>query len=501
MFRSVAECFSLPTIGAGVNGRMKVFFLLFLLILPFYSLQAQSVSSDKIHQIIENSRADNAYWSVIARDTTGKILTQYNGQKQVRPASNLKLLTSAAILDELGADYRYSTKLYGWGRQKGHTWHGDILIRGSGDPSISGEFYHQDRFHVFDKFFSALYSRGIRKIDGNLIGNDSFFDQQPYPKGWSWQDLSFYYGVEISALSFNNNTVDLTVYANGEVGDTPEIQWFPFDTDYVNFINEQVITPRGTEYDEFYWRQLGTNTIILRSTLPKGYVEKEPLSIKNASMFFLDTFRKYLEDGGISITGRIIEDSQPQDWSHEEYSVIAEHKSVPLSELLKQVNKESNNFYTEMLLKTMAAEHFDAAGSTELGISLVKDFAASMNMDTTRLELVDGSGMAPSTLLTVNDLSRMLVEMRDHPQFETYKNSLSVAGVDGSLEHRFGSTMQKKMFGKTGYVSGVRSLSGYLKTSSGQTLAVSVVTNNYTGETSYIDYIQEKIIKTLYENY
>ncbi len=507
MFRLVAEQASrLPkSVGIAIfriRQRAVFFFVLsfFFLSFPLWLL-AQSPSSSKIHQIITQSRADNAFWSVTARDTTGTVLSAYQSKKQVRPASNLKLLTSAAILDELGSDYKYSTKLYGWGQQRGNTWHGDILIRGSGDPSISGEFYHEDRFHVFNKFFDALYSRGIRKIDGNLIGNDAFFDQQPYPEGWSWQDLSFYYGVEINALSFNNNAVDLTVYANGDVGDTPEIQWFPFDTDYVNFVNEQVITPRGTEYDEFYRRLLGTNTILLRSKLPKGYVEKESLSIKNASMYFLDTFKKYLEDGGISVTGRIIEDSQSMDWSQEQYSVMAEHESVSLAELLKQVNKDSNNFYTEMLLKTMAAEHFDAAGSTELGISLVKDFAASMKMDTTKVELVDGSGMAPSTLLTTSDLSQMLVEMRHHPQFKTYKNSLSVAGVDGSLEHRFDSRLRKKMYGKTGYVSSVRSLSGYLETASGQTLAVSVAANNYTGKTSYIDYVQEKIIKTLYENY
>ena len=504
MFRSVAERSLHPTKWISMNKKVAtsvtLCFITFMFILS-QSLQAQNVSSAEIRQIIEDSRADRAFWSAVVRDTTGKILASYNAHKQVRPASNLKLLTSAAILDELGPDYRYTTRVYGWGQQRGDTWEGDILIRGSGDPSISGEFYNEDRFHVFNKIFSALYSRGIRTIDGNIIGNDAFFDQQPYPEGWSWQDLSFYYGVEISALSFNNNAVDLTVYADGEVGETPEIQWFPFDTDYVDFVNEQVITPPGTEYDEFYRRLLGTNTILLRSTLPKGYVEKESLSIKNASLFFLDTFKKYLEDGDISVNGRIIQDNQQQNWSQEQYSVIAEHQSVPLSELLKQVNKESDNFYTEMLLKTMAAEHFDAAGSTELGISLVKDFADSMKMDTTNIKLIDGSGMAPSTLLTVNDLSRMLVEMRDHPHFETYKKSLSVAGMDGSLENRFGPALHEKMYGKTGYVSGVRSLSGYLEASSGQTLAVSVVTNNYTGKTAYIDYIQEKIIETLYQKY
>ncbi|MEL7834971.1 D-alanyl-D-alanine carboxypeptidase/D-alanyl-D-alanine-endopeptidase [Fodinibius sp. Rm-B-1B1-1] len=462
----------------------------------------QIIYSPEVVNTIENSRASDAFWSVIVRDTTGKVLEGYNFEKMVRPASNLKLLTSATILDELGPNYRFRTKMYGLGQQKGDTWHGDIVIRGVGDPSISGRFYREDRFHVFDKFFSALYERGIRKIEGNLIGNDSYFDEHPYPKGWSWEDLSFYYGVEINALSFNNNAVDLTVYANGEVGEKPEIEWFPFDTEYVNFENDQVITPADTEYDEFYRRIPGTNTIMLGSKLPKGYVEKESLSIKEASLFFLDTFKKYLEDGSIELDGRIIVDEKSRNWETEKYKVLHEHVSVSLDSLLGQLNKESDNFYAEMLLKTAAAEHFNTAGSTELGLTLVKDFADSMQMDTTKVEIADASGMSSSTLLKMENISQLLVGMRSHPHFDTYKKSLPVAGKDGSLEHRFrNSPLRENVIGKTGYVSGVRSLSGYMKGISGQPLVFSVVTNNYTQKTSYIDSIHEQILENIYVKY
>lgn len=477
--------------------------ILFALLFSFGQVHAQQIIfSPEVVNTIENSRANDAYWSVIVRDTTGKILEGHNFEKLVRPASNLKLLTSAAILDELGPDYRFHTKMYGIGKQVDDTWEGDIVIRGVGDPSISGTFYRDDRFHVFDKLFSALYDRGIRRINGNLIGNDSFFDQQPYPKGWSWEDLSFYYGVEINALSFNNNAVDLTVYANDNVGEAPEIEWFPFDTDYVSFINDQVIAPADTEYDEFYRRKLGTNTIELASKLPQGYVEKESLSIHDAPLFFLDTFKKYLEDGNIELNGRIIVDSKPQDWKEKSYQQLTEHVSVPLDSMLTQINKESNNFYSEMLLKTAAAEHYDATGSTELGISMVKDFAKSMKIDTTNLKMDDASGMSAGTMLKMSDLNRFLVEMRSHPHFDIYKNSLPVAGQNGSLKNRFlNSPLKGKLFGKTGYVSGVRSLSGYMKSLSGKPLIFSVVTNNYTEKTSYIDTVHEQILEKIYVKY
>lgn len=466
-------------------------------------VRAQSIIfSPEVVQTVEDSEAYDAFWSVIVRDSTGRILEGYNFDKLVQPASNLKLLSSAAILDELGEDYTYKTKMYGFGYQEGGTWQGDIIIEGVGDPSISGTFYNDDRFHVFDKFFTAIDTLGIRKISGDLIGNTAYFDQQAYPKGWSWEDLSFYYGVEISALSFNENAVDLTVVADDGVGETPEIRWFPFDTDYVNFINEQVITPQNTEYDEFYRRILGTNTIILRSKVPQNYVEKESLSVLNAPMYFMDTFKKYLSDGGISLGGRIIIDEQMPDNGDDDYSLLSMHESVPVGKMLTEINKESSNFYTEMMLKTAAAEHYDVQGSTELGLALIKDFAVSMQMDTTKIELNDGSGMAPATLLNPEDLTGMMVKMQHRDDFDTYKKSLSLAGIDGSLQHRFKDTpLYKKIYGKTGYVSGVRALSGYMTAATGKPLIFSIVTNNHTEKTSYIDSIHESILLQIYEKY
>lgn len=481
-----------------------LYLLLFLTAMTAsYTVEAQSVIfSPEVIQEVENSRANDAFWSVIVRDSTGKILEGYNFDKLVQPASNLKLLTSAAILDELDEDYTYKTHMYGYGYQEGRTWQGDIIINGSGDPSISGEYYNEDRFHVFEKFYTALDTLGITRINGNLIGNDSYFDRQPYPKGWSWEDLSFYYGVEVSALSFNNNAVDLSVFAEDDVGETPEIEWFPFDTDYVNFINEQVITPPNAEYDEFYQRILGTNTIILRSKVPQNYLEEESLSVMNASLFFMDSFKKYLTDGGITLNGRIIIDDQKQALDEDDYSVLSVHESFPVRDLLKQINKESSNFYTEMLLKTAAAEQYNTQGTTELGVALVKEFAASMQMDTTNIEMSDGSGLSPATLLTVEDLTKLMIRMQERSDFDVFKRSLSLAGIDGSLQHRFkGTPLYRKIYGKTGYVSGVRSLSGYMTSATGRPLVFSIVTNNYTEKTSYIDSIQESILHQIYDKY
>lgn len=463
---------------------------------------AGTALSEDVHQIIESSRAANAWWSVIVTDTTGRVLESYHPEKLMRPASNLKLLSTAAVLDQLGPDYRYETRIWGIGHRQDSTWVGDIVVEGRGDPTISGIFYDEYRFHVFEKFYSTLDSIGIRSVRGNLVGNDAYFERQVYPKGWSWEDLTYYYGVEISALSFNNNAVDLQVFADRPVGEKPRIQWFPFDTDYVTFVNEQVITPPDTEFDEFYRRQLGTNTITLGSKVPRHHYEEESLAVNNASLFFMDTFMEYLRDGGISVGGRIILEHEPRDFRGDDYTLLARHRSPPLRLILQQANKESDNFYVEMLMKTMAAERYDEQGSTELGLGLIGQFAHEMGMDTTRVEMTDASGMSPATLLAAEDINRLLVGMQSHPHFSTWRNSLAIAGVDGSISHRFqGTPLEGNLRGKTGYISGVRALSGYMEASSGRPLVFTLMTNHYTAKTTYLDWLHERMLRHWYEHY
>lgn len=475
--------------------------LLILLTASHPAVYAQPAISDDIRNVIDTGSASDAWWSVSVRDSAGTMLEALNPEKLIRPASNLKLLTTAAILDGLGPEFRYVTPVYGDGRLEGDTWHGDIIIVGSGDPAIGGIFYDDHRFHVFEAFYNSLDSLGIRRIEGDLIGNISYFDREVYPKGWSWEDLTYYYGVEISPLSFNSNAVDLEVYGDRAVGETPRIQWFPFNTDYVRIVNEQVITPPNTEFDEDYRRLLGTNTIVLRSRIPRNYMEEEPLSVMNAPLFFLDTFRGYLEDGGITVNGRLLIDERPAEYGPDQL-LLADHRSPPLRDLLMQTNKESDNFYAEMMLKTLAAERHGTPGSTDEGIALVEAFAHGAGIDTSRVHMTDGAGMSPATLLTTRDISLLLHTMKDHPHYTVFRNSLPVAGVDGTIGHRFrGTPLAGNLTAKTGYVSGVRALSGYMTASSGREIIFSIATNHYTARTSHIDYLHEQILMRIYSNH
>jgi len=481
---------------------LRYLFLTFLIAGCFFYKQASAQVSPEILTLIENSQSSNALWSVQVRDSEGNLIENLNGEQLVRPASNFKLISSAAYLDYFGSEYTFETRLMGRGSQTGNTWNGDIIIEGSGDPTISGRFYSEDAFYVFEKWVDSLLKKGITAVEGNIVGFDGLFDDIPYPKGWEWDDLSYYYAPETSALSFNENVVDLEVIADGPVGSAPEIQWFPMSTDYVKFVNEQITTPQGTSFDEMYRRELGTNTILLRSTLPQGYYETESLSVTDPSLYFLDTFKKYLENRGISISGQLYTDSNYFSWNPESFTIFDSHKSVELHEIIKELNRESINFYSEMLLKKLAADKYNVQGSTELGLQELKEYMYSMNFDTTQVELRDASGMAPATLLKASDLNNYLVLIRDEEYFPVFFESLAEGGLNGTLKHRFKNSPLKGLFaGKTGFVSGVRTISGYLKTEQGNELAVSLFTNNYTAKTSSVDFTQQKILEFLYHRY
>ncbi|HKK24721.1 MAG TPA: D-alanyl-D-alanine carboxypeptidase/D-alanyl-D-alanine-endopeptidase [Gracilimonas sp.] len=478
---------------------MKQLFRFALLILLFAfseSLRAQNLDS-----ILEEAPNQEAFWSVTVRDQQGYILERLNSKKVIIPASNQKLVTTAALLDHFGSDYRYETVIYGKGTIANGTLNGDLIIVGSGDPSLSGDQYDGDRYHVFDSFLKQLKEAGIRRITGHLIADVSLFDGQAYPKGWDWYDFSFYYGVQISPLSFNNNTVDLKVFADGEIGETPRITWFPDSTDYVTFVNKQVITHPNTEYDEYYRRELGGNIITLGSTLPQGYYEEESLSVEDPARYFLYTFRNYLNRQGVGVNGELMVSAEAVDTT--DTRRLAEHRSKPFSELIEWTNKESDNFYTEMMTKTLSAQKSGEEGSFEDGISHVREFLFEMGLDTMHIQMNDASGMAGGNFNTTENLSKLLVEMQSHEEFDTYYKSMSVAGIDGTLAHRMkGTPLYNNFKGKSGFVTGVRTLSGYMDTRSGKRIIVSIGTNNYISEkVRPIDAVHEKILMNLYNKY
>lgn len=443
----------------------------------------------------------NAHWAVSVRDESGQEIAAFNSEKLMVPASNMKLVTSAAILEELGPDFRYVTNIYGTGKLEGRTWVGDIHIVASGDPSINGDFYDDDDLYVFKQYAEQLRAAGIDSIRGNVFGNTSVFDGQHLPPDWDWYDLPFYYAAEVGPLSFNSNTVFLEVETSGKPGTKPGISWFPFNTDYVMFVNNQLITARGTSYRESYRRMPGSNVITLGSRLPQGYVETEALTVSNPTMYFLDTFVKFLTYEGFGMDVRFHEDPFPRGWEHADYKLLASHESQPLSELLQKVNKDSDNLYAEMMLKTLAHHRKGGAGSIRTGEIAANQRFSIMKLDTNYVSFRDGSGLASTNLVSTGFLSGLLYAMTQSPNFAHYDSSMTIAGVDGTFRNRLrGTPLEGNLRGKSGTISRTRAFSGYVKTKSGKLVSFSMIANNFRVPARDIDRIHEALATIIFDS-
>ncbi len=453
----------------------------------------------RIRDLISFSDASNAVWTVSVRDSTGSSVIDIDAPMLMRIASNSKLFTSAAVMKGLGPDFRFTTRIYGQGELRDSVWYGDIHFAGSGDPSIDKHHYANDTLYVFNRMIDQLKEYGIRSIRGDVFANESLFDDIRYPRGWEWDDLSYYYAPELSALSFNRNCVDLVVRANGRPGESPDISWFPFNTDYVQFVNEQIITPRNVSFNEDYARLLGSNTIRLRSTLPVGYFETESLSISDPALFFADSFMKLAGKREIDWDGEIHLDTSRRVWSG--YEELASHTSEPVRILLKRLNRNSDNFYTEMLTKALAAYTLDAQGTTEAGISLILEKLNELGVDTRYMRFRDTSGMAGANVASAAELTRLLWLMNESEYRYYWRQTLARAGFHGTVENRFiESPALGHLYAKSGFISGVRTLSGYITTKSGHELSYSILTNNFTSRVATVDAVHERIINLLYEN-
>lgn len=461
--------------------------------------QRQRITED-IQLLIREGASPNAIWSVSVRDLDGNELIGINQSTLVRPASNMKLLSGGAILETLGGDFRFQTRIKGRGVLEEGVWKGDIIVFGSGDPSIDGKRYRGDRLKVMVELVEQLRWAGIHRVEGDLIADVSMFSDEPYPKGWEWDDLSFYYAPELSALSFNGNCVDLTVKAGSQPGSVPVISWFPYNTDYITFVNDQRVTVPGSRYVEWYRRMPGSSEIHLRSTMPPEYVEEECLTVPNPALFFLDTFRRTAQSRNIDWTGTMRVSRESLDGP--ELTPLAVHTSDPTRFLVEILNKDSDNFYTEMLLRAAVFHRFGLQASTDTANDLLQKFLISNGFTVSNLYVKDGSGLASVNLISTGEMTNYLHLVRSKPWFTDFNRSLSLAGRDGNYRFRFTrAPIAGNMVGKSGFISGVRANSGYLTTKGNHTLIFSIITNNYPVRTALIDATHQSILELLYNNF
>lgn len=417
----------------------------------------------------------------------GRVLYNRNGDSTLIPASCLKLIISAASLDQLGPDYKISTKLYMTGKiAPDGTLKGSIILVGNGDPVLKSEDLEQIALKI--------QAKGIKKITGGIIGDDTAFSGEPLGPGWPWDCEQYSFMPQISALNLNENAVEVWVTPGKKAGEKSRIRITPL-TGYVYIINECTTAKSGTQKRIDVTRIHGRNTIKVTGTIPIDYKPSSPeetIAIDDPTMFTCKTLAEILERKSITITGSIERGIKPQN-----AELIASHDSPALAELLSLMNKPSDNLIAECLLRTLGLK-VKGKGTTESGVEVEEEFLKKIGADLKTTGITDGSGMARTNLISANNIVILLKYMSKHRYSAQFIDSLPIAGVDGNLARRLKNTAaQGNLKAKTGYLYRISSISGYVTTKSGETLAFSILMNNHLCKNTEAKTIQDKILEAL----
>lgn len=417
------------------------------------------------------------------------VLYERNADKVFLPASNNKLLTSGAALSLLGPDFVYTTKVVAAAAPDSRgVLHSDLTLVGSGDPVLSAA--------DLTALAHTLKAAGIKRIEGAVTANDSLFDAQRLGDGWTWDDEPYYYSAQVSALNLNENLVSVRVYPGRKEGDPVRVVVTPTDR-YMSVQNMAKTAAAKTKSSLGVDRTRGQNTLVITGTLALDTTDeaapKVPVTVEEPTQFALAVFREALAKEGIRTGSKRF--AAPSGTVS-----LAEHKSVPMSEMLKLLNKPSDNLIAECLLKTVGAikKGQGTAGSGGTGAQTARAFFASIGMDVTHLSQADGSGLSRFNFVSPRDFVQLLTYLHDQPNFPALYDSLPIAGVDGSLRNRLKNTLaSSNCHAKTGYISHASSLSGYITTKDGDMLVFSILMNNHLTSNALPVSIQDRIVVLL----
>jgi D-alanyl-D-alanine carboxypeptidase/D-alanyl-D-alanine-endopeptidase (penicillin-binding protein 4) len=432
-----------------------------------------------IDRILDREVFAPAFWGVEVRDLrSGRVLYERNARKNFKPASTLKLVTTAAVLDAIAPEERLRTTVETAGRLDvfGRVL-GDVYLVGRGDPNLSGRFTDGDRTAALKEMANALWAAGVRRVEGRLVGHEGLFTGDRRGEDWSWGDLVWWYGAEVSALSFNDNCADLTVTAGERAGDPVRVGREPASA-YYRVVSTATTSAAGTASTLTLARAPGSNEIRLSGTYPIGGETWEGYAaLEDPALYAATVFGEVLAARGIVVAGPVETSSLPLPAG---VRALAAHESPPLLEILKAVNKNSQNLHAEMMLRLLGARR-RGTGSADAGREAVAEFLRRVGVEPSAWSLQDGSGLSRSDVLTPHEMASLLAAMDRHPRAAAFRETLPVAGRDGTLKNRMkGGAADGRVVAKTGTLRQVNALAGYVTTRSGSRLAFVAVANHHT---------------------
>ena len=442
-----------------------------------------------IDSLLAAPETRHARWGVLIVDPErGDTLYSRDAGKLLVPASNMKIVTSAVALDALGPDFRFATPVVARGDVRAGALDGDLLVIGRGDPTVS-DHVAGDAMLPLRAMADSLWDRGIRRVRGRLLPFGDAFPDATVGYAWEYDDLTSSSGAPTDELLFNEGVSDIHVRGGDRAGDPPQARTSPART-FPRLRIEATTITRGTGRDSVAQLDAVKDTlrgdVVVKGTIPLGDTTTLTVTHRDPAEAYLAALREALGDRGISIGDSALPAAARMD-------TLTVLRSLPLSQILPFFLKPSQNQIGEMLFKSVALQRTDT-GSGRIARRVVAERLRSWGAQSDGFLVWDGSGLSRQDLVSPETIVRVLDAMRRGPHSQLYYDALPVAGVDGTLRGRMRSTTgEANVRGKTGTLSNVRSLSGYVTTADGRMLIFSVLCNNYLVPTAYITRVQDAI--------
>ncbi|WP_207535525.1 D-alanyl-D-alanine carboxypeptidase/D-alanyl-D-alanine endopeptidase [Desertivirga arenae] len=413
---------------------------------------------------------------------TGDIIFAKNEKTGMSPASTLKTVTSATAFNVLGKDFRWETTIGYNGTIISGTLKGDLIIKGSGDPTLGSNRYEETKADVIlEKWSKAIKQAGIRKIEGRIIADDQLFGTQIIPQGWIWQDIGNYYGAGASSVSWRENEIGVNFKAGSKPGSPSKLTgMFPSLLD-LSVINEVTTGSAGSGDNVYAYSAPYTHIVYLRGTYGLDLEKTIKISCPDPALSLAIEFKNKLSSagilGGAATTWRKLNAEsityQPIE------KILSSHSSPSLTEVVYWLNQKSLNLYAENILKTIAVKQ-GKPGTFDTGTEEIKKFwRDKIMLDPNSLEVLDGSGLSPENKVTTEALARILLSAKKENWFNNYYDSFPLYN-------------NIKM--KSGSIRNALCYAGYQTAAEGTPVVFSIITNNYNGGTSAI---KQKIFKVL----
>jgi D-alanyl-D-alanine carboxypeptidase/D-alanyl-D-alanine-endopeptidase (penicillin-binding protein 4) len=438
-----------------------------------------------------------ASWGVLVRSlSSNETLYSLNAERLLIPASNMKIVTLAAAAARLGWDFAFDTRLVAAGPVANGTLDGDLVVVGSGDPSIDD--WDGAGSRLFAEWAETLKQSGIERITGRIVGDDNSFDDDSWGAGWAWDDLDRSFATGVGTLQFNQNSAQITLTAGTHAGDPPEAVLSPAGSGLM--IRNRMLTGEpGSPASLTFRRLIDSPTIELRGSFPAG---SKPvvrnIAVQNPTLYFTRALRDALIRSGITVEGEAVDiddiDNAPP---RARGTVVVTHRSEPLPVLATTMMQLSQNLYAETLLKAIGAQH--EVGSAASGRASVMSLLEEWGLPATDVRIADGSGLSTYDLVTPSLLVGILTHVAQDPVSRSYfQSALPVAGKDGTLAQRMkGTPAEGNVRAKTGSLSNARAMSGYLTTRDGEPLAFSIIANNFNGAVDDVDDAIDAVVTRL----